>query len=111
MKMSCTSCGYSGALSEFRYVSKFSCCGPNEMRLCPKCRQTCLYDKMEAREYDEEKARELCMMLENIIEAEDAVDRESAMKIITELEQINISLGIEGLRLFIGSKKKELRLA
>lgn len=108
MKMTCISCGYSGALNEFRYVSKTSCCGPNEMRLCPKCRQMCLYDKLESRENDEERARALCMMLEEMSGTEGTADREAALKILDELKQINVSLGIEGLRQFIGSKIKEL---
>lgn len=52
------------------------------------------------------------MMLEHIGGAEGAaVVRETAMEIIDELEQLNVLLEIEGLRQFIGSEKKELRLA
>jgi hypothetical protein len=69
-----------------------------------------LYDKLEAREKDEARAKELCALLSDIDGDAGAAVRETARKIIRELEQLNRGLYIEDLRSFIRFKKNELSL-
>jgi hypothetical protein len=80
------------------------------MRRCPQCQNSCLFDKLEAREKDEDRARELCVQLNDINGDGDVGVRETARDMISELEQLNKGLFIDGLRQFISYKKNELGL-